>query len=132
MCRNLQAKIELGQGTSGGDQSSSSASSTTSSLPPLSGGGGGAAGGGGEQFLRLRLQNIQNSQNSGGSGSGDSGCSPHSNNNSPRGLPMLGPGRNNPAAYGPEDVITLSSNVQLLRNEVDRLKGQLNIAQQQR
>jgi hypothetical protein len=30
------------------------------------------------------------------------------------------------------DVITLSGNVQHLRNEVDRLKAQLNVAQQQR
>jgi hypothetical protein len=31
-----------------------------------------------------------------------------------------------------DDVVTLSSNVQHLRNEVERLKGQLNISQQQR
>lgn len=115
------------------DQSSNSSTTSSASLPPIGPGSAeGGIGGGGSEFLRLRLQNIAAAASS-GSGSGDSCLLP--NSHSPR-LGIGGPG--GPprtaamAGYGPEDVVTLSSNVQHLRNEVDRLKGQLNVAQQQR
>ncbi len=113
--RNLQNKVELGYGMRGGGDSVGGASSFLRS----------------ETSVPLSLQHP-NSQS--GPLSGPQlplGFRPSSDLNDNKGTLSLGGSESRGSALD-QDVVTLSSNVQHLRNEVDRLKAQLSIAQQQR
>jgi len=133
--RNLQTKIEVGQSQSGGDNSNASSSSASGTMNTMMGQVGGV-----EPPLRLPLSfGQQQPSPGGGMGIGHSSASSvlsddqdsqtSQNCFTGRGGMMGGLSRN---SILEGDVITLSSNVQHLRNEVDRLKAQLNVAQQQR
>ncbi|ODM88984.1 Coiled-coil domain-containing protein 6 [Orchesella cincta] len=108
--RNLQNKVELGYG-----------------LPP--GASGNNSVGIPGAFLRNETSSVPLSLQHPNSQSGQLPPRPGSDVNDNKGTMSLGSESRGSALE--TDVITLSSNVQHLRNEVDRLKAQLNIAQQQ-
>ncbi|CAL8118368.1 unnamed protein product [Orchesella dallaii] len=109
--RNLQNKVELGYGIPPGPQSNSIG------IPGA--------------FLRNESSSVPLSLQHPNSQSGQlpPTSRPSSDVNDNKGT--LGLGSESRGSALEIDVVTLSSNVQHLRNEVDRLKAQLNIAQQQ-